>query len=220
VFGVWHKAVARHCYVAHVKVRELSVPDSYEISTDVFPDDRGLFLNPFRADVLADAIGRPFGVVQTNHSRSRRGVVRGVHFAMVPPGQAKYVYVPRGAALDIVVDLRVGSPTFGRHDAVRLDDRDFRAVFLAEGIGHAAVALEEDTVLSYLCSTGYDPQREKGVSPSDPELALPWPADLELLLSPRDLAAPTLAEAAEQGLLPTYEECLAHYARLRGDANS
>jgi 5-epimerase len=198
-----------------VKVRELTIPDAYEISTDVFPDERGLFLNPFRADVLADAIGRPLRVQQTNHSASRRGVVRGVHFALVPPGQAKYVHVPRGAALDIVVDIRIGSPTYGQHDVVRLDDRDFRAVFLAEGLGHCAVALEDDTVLSYLCSTGYDPGREKGISPVDPALALPIPADLDPVLSPRDVAAPTLADAAEQGLLPTYEECRAFYASLR-----
>ena len=196
-----------------MKVRELGIPDAYEISTDVFPDDRGLFVNPFRARALAEAIGRPLHVRQTNHSASKRGVVRGVHFSMLPPGQAKYVYVPRGVTLDIVVDIRIGSPTYGRHDVVRLDDRDFRAVYLAEGLGHCAVALEDDTVLSYLCSTEYDPGREKGVSPTDPALALPMPADA--LLSARDTGAPTLAEAAEQGLLPTYEACKAFYASLR-----
>jgi epimerase EvaD len=196
-----------------VKVRELGIPDAYEISTDVFPDDRGLFVNPFRSAALAEAIGRPLHVRQTNHSASKRGVVRGVHFSMLPPGQAKYVYVPRGAALDIAVDIRIGSPTYGQHDVVRLDDREFRAVYLSEGLGHCAVALEDDTVLSYLCSTEYDPGREKGVSPADPELALPVPADA--LLSPRDTGAPSLAEAAEQGLLPTYEACRQFYASLR-----
>ena len=198
-----------------MKVRELSVPDAYEVSTDVFPDERGLFLNPFRADVLAEAVGHPLFVAQTNHSASRAGVVRGVHFALLPPGQAKYVYCPRGAALDVVVDIRTGSPTYGRHDAVRLDDRDFRAIYLAEGLGHAVIALEDDTVVSYLCSTGYDPAREKGISPVDPALDLPVPAGITPLLSPKDTAAPTLAEAAEQGLLPTYEECQAFYANLR-----
>jgi epimerase EvaD len=195
-----------------VKVRELTIQDAYEISTDVFPDDRGLFVNPFREDVLADAIGRPLRVQQTNHSASRRGAVRGVHFALLPPGQAKYVYVPRGAVLDIVVDIRVGSPTFGQHEAVRLDDRDFRAVYLSEGLGHCAIALEEDTVLSYLCSTTYDPAREKGINPLDPALALPIPEGITPLLSPKDTAAPTLAEAQELGLLPSYEDCRAFYA--------
>jgi epimerase EvaD len=196
-------------------MRELSIPDAYEISTDVHPDERGLFLNPFRADVLAEAIGHPMPVVQTNHSASTRGAVRGVHFALLPPGQAKYVYVPRGAALDIVVDIRIGSPTYGEHQVVQLDDRDFRAVYVAEGLGHCVVALEDDTVLSYLCSTGYDPGREKGINPVDPQLGLPIPADVRPLLSAKDTAAPTLAEAAEQGLLPTYEECKAFYASLR-----
>ena len=196
-----------------MKVRELGIPDAYEISTDVFPDDRGLFVNPFRARALAEAIGRPLHVRQTNHSASKRGVVRGVHFSMLPPGQAKYVYVPRGVAFDIVVDIRIGSPTYGQHDVVRLDDRDFRAIYVSEGLGHCAIALEDDTVLSYLCSTGYDPDREKGVSPTDTELALPVPADA--LLSPRDTGAPTLAEAAEQGLLPTYQACTDFYASLR-----
>lgn len=212
---VWHNRVRRHCYVAHVKVRELTVPDSYEISTDVFPDDRGLFLNPFRADLLAEATGHPLNVVQTNHSASRRGAVRGVHFAMLPPSQAKYVYVPRGAVVDIVVDIRVGSPTFGEHEAVRLDDREFRALFVAEGLGHCVIALEDDTVLSYLCSTPYTPDREKGINPLDPALALPIPEGLDLLLSAKDTAAPTLAEAREQGLLPTYDECKAFYAGKR-----
>lgn len=198
-----------------MKVRELSVPDAYEISTDVFPDDRGLFVNPFRGDLLAEAIGHPMRVVQTNHSASRRGAVRGLHFALLPPGQAKYVYVPRGAVLDIVVDIRVGSPTFGRYDAIRLDDRDFRAIYLSEGLGHCAIALEEDTVLSYLCSTPYAPDREKGIDPLDPALALPIPTDLTPLLSPKDTAAPTLAEARQQGLLPSYEECRAFYASLK-----
>jgi len=199
-----------------VKVRGLTIPDAYEISTDVFPDNRGLFLNPFRADVLAETLGHAFTVAQTNHSASRRGVVRGVHFALVPPGQAKYVYCPRGAALDVVVDIRVGSPAFGRHDVVRIDDRDFRAVYLAEGLGHAVVALEDDTVISYLCSTGYDPAREKGITPLDPALGLPLPDDPVPLLSAKDTAAPTLAEAAEQGLLPRYEECWALRAKPRG----
>jgi 5-epimerase len=197
-----------------VKVRELSIPDAYEISTDVFPDDRGLFVNPFRGDALAEAIGHPLHVVQTNHSVSRRGAVRGVHFALLPPGQAKYVYAPRGAVLDIVVDIRVGSPTYGQFEAVRLDDRELHAVYLSEGLGHCAIALEDDTVLSYLCSTGYDPAREKGVNPLDPALGLPIPADIEPLLSPKDTAAPTLAEAADAGLLPTYDACRAFYASL------
>ena len=194
-----------------MKVRPLGIEGAYEVVPQTHGDARGLFLEWYRFDRLAEVVGRPLDLAQANLSVSGRGVLRGIHYADVPPGQAKYVYCPRGAALDVVVDIRVGSPTFGQHDAVRIDDRDFRAVYLAEGLGHAVVALEDDTVVAYLCSTGYDPAREKGISPTDPALGLPIPAGA--VLSPRDLAAPTLAEAAEQGLLPTYEECLAFYAR-------
>jgi dTDP-4-dehydrorhamnose 3,5-epimerase len=141
--------------------------------------------------------------------------VRGVHFADVPPGQAKYVYCPAGSLLDVVIDLRVGSPTFGTWDAVHLDPVDFRAVYLSEGLGHAFVALEDDTVISYLCSTSYNPAAEHGISPLDPALGLPWPTDVELLLSPKDEAAPTLADAASSGLLPSYDDCLARYRELK-----
>lgn len=146
-------------------------------------------------------------MAQTNHSRSRRGVVRGVHFTATPPGTAKYVYCARGRALDIVVDIRVGSPTFGRWDAVLLDQRDFRSVYLPVGVGHAFVALEEDTVVSYLLSRAYVPEHELALSALDPALGLPIPDDTPPLLSDRDQAAPTLAEAGERGLLPDYAAC-------------
>lgn len=187
-----------------MKVRELAVSGAFEFTPATFPDGRGLFVSPYSAAAFEATLGFPMPVAQTNHSRSVRGVVRGVHFADVPPGQAKYVYCPRGALLDIVVDLRVGSPTFGQWDAVRCDDTDYRAVYLSEGLGHAFVALEDDTVMSYLCSTPYNPSAEHTVNPLDPELDLPWPTDIPALLSDRDRAAPTLAEALAANLLPTY----------------
>jgi dTDP-4-dehydrorhamnose 3,5-epimerase len=112
------------------------------------------------------------------------------------------------------VDIRVGSPTFGAWDAVRLDAVDFRAVYVPEGVGHGFVALEDDTAMSYLCSTPYNPPAEHGISPLDPALGLPWP-DMDLLLSPKDTEAPTLAEAESSGLLPRYEDCQARYRELR-----
>lgn len=198
-----------------VKVRELAVPGAFEFSPQSFPDNRGLFVSPYSAAAFEAALGFPLQVGQTNHSQSLRGVVRGVHYADVPPGQAKYVYCARGALLDIVVDLRLGSPTFGQWDVVRCDDTDFRAVYLSEGLGHAFVALQDDTVMSYLCSTPYNPSAEHTIHPLDPDLDLPWPADLPTVLSDRDRAAPTLAEALAAGTLPTYQSCQAHYATLR-----
>lgn len=198
-----------------MQTRELAVRDAYEFTPRSFPDHRGLFVAPFQESAFVDALGHPLRVAQTNHSVSRRGTIRGVHFADTPPGQAKYVYCPSGAVLDVVVDLRVGSPTFGRWDSVRLDSVDYRAVYVAEGLGHAFVALEDDTVVAYLCSAGYNPGAEHGVSPLDPALGLPWPSGIEPVLSEKDAAAPTLAEAEANGLLPAYDACLAHYESLR-----
>lgn len=198
-----------------MQVRELAVPGAVEFIPTIFPDARGLFVAPFQESVFVEATGHRLHLAQSNHSVSARGVIRGVHFSAVPPGQAKYVHCARGALLDVAVDVRVGSPTFGRWDAVRLDSETYRAVYLAEGIGHAFVALTDGTVLAYLCSTGYDPGAERAVNPLDPALALPWPADLEPVLSDQDRDAPTLADAAAAGLLPHWETCQTRYLELR-----
>jgi dTDP-4-dehydrorhamnose 3,5-epimerase len=199
-----------------MKVEPLAVPDVWVCTPSVHPDPRGMFTEWFRGDVLAVVTGRRFEIVQANHSVSRRGVVRGVHFADVPPGQAKFVYCPTGALLDIVVDLRVGSPTFGMVDSVLLDDVDRRAVFISEGFGHVICALRDESAVVYLMSSTYDPRAEHAVSPVDAALGLPLPDNIgKLVLSDKDVAAPSLSEALEQGLLPTYEACRARYAALR-----
>ncbi|WP_103341246.1 dTDP-4-dehydrorhamnose 3,5-epimerase [Amycolatopsis sp. CA-126428] len=198
-----------------MQFRPLSVPDAFEFSPRAFPDERGLFIAPFQEDAFRNAVGHPLRLGQSNHSVSRRGTIRGIHFADTPPGQAKYVYCPRGSLLDVIVDVRVGSPTFGRWDAVVLDSRDFRAMYLAEGLGHGFVALEDDTVMTYMCSEPYNPTGEHGITPLDPALGLPWPADIEQIISDKDRVAPTLAEAEEQGLLPVYADCVAYYDKLR-----
>jgi dTDP-4-dehydrorhamnose 3,5-epimerase len=203
-----------------VQIRQLAVGDAYVLDLVPHGDARGRFTEWYRADVLADAVGHGLPLAQANHSVSARGVLRGVHFALVPPGQAKYVYCPTGRVLDVVVDVRVGSPTFGVCDSVLLDAERPRAVYISEGIGHAFVALDDATSVTYLVSSGYAPDREFGVSPLDPALDLPWPDDLELELSAKDRAAPTLEEARVQGILPTMEGCAAWYSGLRGAATA
>jgi dTDP-4-dehydrorhamnose 3,5-epimerase len=142
--------------------------------------------------------------------------VRGVHFADVPRGQAKYVTVPRGSVLDVVVDIRTGSPTFGSWDSVLLDDRDRRALYIAEGLGHLFVALEDDTTVSYLVSDVYSPTAEHGINPFDPELAIDFPFDAaDLVVSEKDRHAPSLAELAASGSLPTMDAIHAFYDSLR-----
>lgn len=201
-----------------MQMRELSVPDAWEVTPLQRTDDRGVFMEWYRFDVLEEAIGHPLSLRQANTSVSKRGVVRGIHFADVPPSQAKYVTVASGAVLDFVVDIRVGSPTFGQWDSVLLDTVDRRAVYIAEGLGHAFVALTDDATVSYLVSDTYAPGREHGITPLDPEIGLTWPeAAGEPLLSPKDLDAPTLADARADGLLPTWDACRAYYDSLRTD---
>lgn len=199
-----------------MKAVELAVPGAWSFDPDVFPDNRGAFAAPFQGVVFREALGFDLTVAQANQSTSARGVIRGIHYADVPPGQGKYVSCQRGSVLDVIVDIRVGSPTFGEHVVVALDADSRRAVYIAEGLGHGFVALEDDTVVSYLCSTPFNPSVERGLSPFDPALALPWPAGIEPILSGKDEAAPTLAEAEAAGVLPTWEACSARYAALRG----
>ncbi|CAL9662146.1 dTDP-4-dehydrorhamnose 3,5-epimerase [Streptomyces sp. enrichment culture] len=197
-------------------MRALEIEGAWVLEPKVFPDDRGSFHEWYRGEEFREATGYDLSLAQANCSVSRRGVLRGVHFADVPPGQAKYVTCVRGAVLDVVVDLRVGSPGYGRWEAVRLDDDTRHAVFLAEGLGHAFMALTDDATVVYLCSTGYAPEREHGVHPLDPALGIAWPEGIDPVLSPKDEQAPTLAEAERLGLLPPYEACRARHEELRG----
>jgi dTDP-4-dehydrorhamnose 3,5-epimerase len=197
-----------------MKATELAIAGAWVFEPRVFPDGRGRFAAPYQADAFREALGFDLHVVQVNQSVSARGVIRGVHFADVPPGQAKYVYCARGALVDVVVDVRVGSPTYGLIEAVELDAASSRAVYLAEGLGHAFVALDDDTAMTYLCSTGYRPGAEHGVHPLDPELGLPWPTGLDPILSEKDAAAPSLAQARADGLLPTWDACQTRYTGL------
>ncbi|WP_370018403.1 dTDP-4-dehydrorhamnose 3,5-epimerase family protein [Planotetraspora sp. GP83] len=196
----------------------MSIGGAYVFTPVLHGDDRGTFLEWFKAERFTEVIGHPLGLAQANCSVSRRGVLRGVHFADVPVGQAKYVTCVAGSVIDVVVDLRVGSPTFGRWEAVELDDVTRKGVYIAEGLGHAFMATSEQATIVYLCSEPYAPGREHEVHPLDPELGIAWPSGVEPLLSPKDAAAPTLSEALSGGILPDYQECLAYYDKLRSPA--
>ncbi len=199
-----------------MQIRELAIPDAYEITPIQRGDDRGVFLEWYRFERLAEAVGHSLDLRQANTSVSRRGTVRGIHFADVPIGQAKYVTAMHGAVLDYAIDVRVGSPTFGRWDTVRLDDVDRRAIYLAEGLAHAFVALTDDAVVSYLVSDIYRPEREHGINPLDEEIALVFPEEAgDLLLSPKDTDAPSLKDAQASGLLPIWDDVTRYYETLR-----
>lgn len=199
-----------------MNIEALTIEGAWVITPRQFPDDRGVFMEGFRADNLAEHIGHQMQVVQTNISVSRAGTVRGIHYADVPPSQAKYITAASGSLIDYIVDIRVGSPTFGQWDSVVLDGESRKAVYLSEGLGHAFCALEDDTTAVYLCSSAYNPEREHGVHPLDPAIGLVLPDGVTPTLSPKDEAAPSLAEAQSAGALPRYDDCIAFRQSLSG----
>lgn len=194
-------------------IRPLDIDGAWVMTPTIHGDDRGAFLEWYRSDSFAAAVGHKLDLIQANCSVSARGIVRGIHFADVPPGQAKYVTCVAGRVLDVIVDIRVGSPTYGQWISVELNAESRRAVYLSEGLGHGFASLQDGSTVVYLCSEGYNPEAEHEVHPLDPALGIDWQVG-EPQLSGKDSAAPTLAEAAAQGLLPDFDACAAYIATL------
>lgn len=156
----------------------------------VHGDERGFFQETYRRNLFAE-LGIHDEWVQDNHSRSRRGVVRGMHFQ---PGMAKLLRCPRGAILDVLVDIRSGSPTFGRCEAFELNDETHLQLYAPNGFAHGFCVLTEVADVVYKCSAYYDPVAESGFRFDDPDVGIGWPADLALQVSARDRAAPLLKD--------------------------
>jgi dTDP-4-dehydrorhamnose 3,5-epimerase len=161
----------------------------------VFGDERGFFLETWRADGWAGH-GIPQTFVQDNHSRSKRGTLRGIHF-QTHPGQGKLIRCARGRIWDVVVDLRRDSETFGQWEAVELDDVDHRQLWIPIGFGHGFCVLSDVADVVYKCTSVYDPATEAGFRWDDPEVGIDWPQDVDPILSERDRTAPALSEIAE-----------------------
>jgi dTDP-4-dehydrorhamnose 3,5-epimerase len=189
-----------------MKATPLSINGSWKIDFQRFDDNRGYFYESFKDEDFKSQIGRNFAIKQTNTSSSSKGSVRGIHYALVPPSQAKLVQCQRGSIKDYVIDIRVGSPTFGQFEEIELNENSASAVFIEEGLAHAFVALENQTVVTYYVTEKYNPDREKGINPFDKTLNVKWP-EIELILSEKDKQAITLEEAKNQGLLPNFDEC-------------
>ena len=189
-----------------MEITPLAIAGAYSIANTPHRDDRGEFVEWFRADLLQASTGLNFHTLQANLSVSEKGTVRGIHYADVPPGQAKYVMCVAGAIRDFVIDIRVGSPTFGTWASVDLDATSRNAVVLDVGLGHAFVALEPHTVVTYLVTDVYKPHAEHAINPLDSDVALEFPLPAaELLLSPKDQAALSLAQAMQDGKLPVWQ---------------
>jgi dTDP-4-dehydrorhamnose 3,5-epimerase len=189
-----------------MKVKALSISGSWQIEFEKIKDNRGFFYESFKEEDFKKLIGRNLNIKQTNTSSSSKGSVRGIHYALIPPSQAKLVQCQRGAIKDYVIDIRVDSPTFAKHEVIDLNSNSASAVFIEEGLAHAFVALEDDTVVTYYVSEKYNPDREKGINPFDKTLNINWPKT-ELILSDKDKNAITLEQAKSEKLLPTYKEC-------------
>jgi dTDP-4-dehydrorhamnose 3,5-epimerase len=199
-------------------IRELAIPGAWEITPRLHGDDRGTFFEWFTDGEFSEFAGHRFDLRQANCSVSSAGVLRGLHFAELPPSQAKYVTCLRGTVFDVVVDVRVGSPTYGQWDSVLLDDRDRRSVYISEGLAHGFLAVQDDSTVMYLCSAGYAPDREHTIAATDPAIGIVWPDTVfgpQLVLSERDRAAPTLAEVRAAGLLPTWDDTRAFIDGLK-----
>lgn len=205
-----------------MQLRELSVTGAWEITPRQLSDDRGVFHEAFTDSRFREMTGHRFDLAQVNVSVSGEGVLRGLHYADVPPGQAKYVMCPNGTVFDVVVDVRVGSPTFGEWAGAILDSTEQRAIYLPEGVAHGFLALEPQSTVMYLCSEGWRPGAEHGVDPFDPNIAIDWPSvaldgtPIDHVMSDKDRAAPSLLDAAASGRLPQWDDCVTHVDRLRG----
>ncbi|AYY12424.1 dTDP-4-keto-6-deoxy-D-glucose epimerase [Actinobacteria bacterium YIM 96077] len=193
-----------------MEARKLTVPYTYAFTDHLIREKRGASIDFYRHDSFAKAIGYPLPIAHISHTVSKRGTVRGLHFTDTPPGKSKYLYCPRGALLNMIVDLRIGSPIYGRYDVIRLDQDAIRGVFLPGGVGHAYIALADKTVLVEMCSTD-DPDIEHTIYPLDPDLELPWPSAIEPILSEKEMNAPKLAEYEVPAKLPFYEEWVEYY---------
>jgi len=175
-----------------VRARPTALSGPLLLEPEVHGDERGFFLETYRRSALAE-LGLELEWVQDNHSRSRRGVVRGMHFQ---PGMAKLVRCARGEIFDVLVDIRPRSPTFGRWEGFVLDDRAHRQLYCPDGFAHGFCALSEFADVVYKTSAYWDPEREAGFAFDDPQVGITWPAGLELRASARDRAAPPLRELA------------------------
>lgn len=193
----------------------MDIEGAWSVRPQIHGDDRGAFLEWFKDEVFEAAVGHRLDLVQANCSVSAKGVLRGIHFTDVPPGQAKYVTCVTGSVLDVIVDVRAGSPTFGGWTSVVLDDSERRAVYLSEGLGHAFLSLADGSTVVYLCSQGYDPAGDHEIHPLDPAIGIDWALGGTMPeLSAKDAKAPTLAQADAAGILPRFADCLDYRTRL------
>lgn len=186
------------------RAHPLVISDAWCFEAATHHDNRGSFHEWYSVSAFREALGHDLHLSQANCSVSNRGTLRGIKYTGGHPAQAKYVTCLSGAVLDVVVDLRVGSPTFGAWHMERLDEAKATAVYLGPGLGHAFMSLVDGSTVAYLLTAAHDPRRERSVHPLDPDIGITWPHDVTVVLSNQDSSAPGLHEACRAGLLPEY----------------
>ena len=188
-----------------MSLRELSIAGAYVATHRVFPDERGLFREWFKAEEIA-SVDNDFSVQQANYSKSNQWVIRGIHYSLAPQGQAKVVTCASGKIVDVLVDLRTGSPSYLKVEYVELSEDSGTVVYIPSGVGHGFIVESETAAVVYLTSSGYAPEYEKAICPTDKEIGIAWPLPAGQLgiMSKADSEAPSLADAEEAGTLPTF----------------
>jgi len=179
-----------------MQFKRTKIEDVIIVEPAIHGDERGYFIETFRQDKLEEYLGFKVNFSQDNESKSSRGVLRGLHYQLAPAAQTKLVRVIKGRVLDVAVDIRKGSPTFGQYVAVELSEENKRQLFVPRGFAHGFVVLEDDTVFAYKVDNYYSPENDRGMAFNDPAIGIEWGIELEVLnLSDKDTKQPFLADA-------------------------
>lgn len=188
-----------------MEIRKLGILGALEFSAQIFSDDRGSFREWINIERIKHEMDFSFPVIQANISHSKLGVIRGIHFSNSVKGQDKFVTCISGKIIDVLVDLRIGSPTYLVKEYVHLDQTCGKSVYIPTGVGHGFVSKEDNSIVSYLLTSEYDPATEQSIHPLDGELGIDWNTK-SFILSVRDSSAQTLAQATSQKLLTSYQK--------------
>ena len=192
-----------------MKLTPLGIEGAWLAESAVFKDERGYFREWFKREEILESTGMDFSVQQANHSKSKKGVVRGIHYSLAPGGQAKWVTCTSGTILDVIVDLRPNSSTFKKIEYIELNDDGDRSVLLGSGLGHGFISLTDETCVAYLINRPYSPMYEFGLHPFDTEVKIDWHLSLipqtEVTISEKDSSAPDLTTLMNTGKLPQHE---------------
>ena len=186
-------------------LEKLSISGAYIAIHKVFPDERGIFREWFKSEEIL-TIDKNFSVQQANYSKSKQWVIRGIHYSIAPQGQAKLVTCASGAIVDVLIDLRLGSPTYLKVEYIELSEDSGKVIYIPTGVGHGFAVTSEIASIVYLTSSGYTPEYEMVICPLDPDLSITWPIPIgELaIISKVDREAPGLLNASTLSQLPTF----------------